>query len=419
MTTAETSAGERSRVPLTARQAPAWVDAVIAVVVAVLAVLTLLTTDVAAIDPGLRPASPLIVAVTAVGALGVGLRRRAPLPGLLIVGAAAMIVSISSHYTALLPYLTLFGLYSIATHGTRRQAGMGAAVVAACFITLVALDVPDFTLGDLFTSSAVGIAAAALGDAVRLRRAHQQSVMATAQSRAEAARAEAGRAVAEERLRIARELHDVVAHSMSLIAVQAGVGAHLIHQDPGAAERALNVIADTSREALAQARSVIGLLRSSDDDAQPSMPGLAALESLVQGVRESGLVVDLRVQGSVDDVPAAVNLAAYRIVQEALTNAVRHAPARPVSVRLTRTISELRITVDDDPSDRPAAPDRVWHPDVAHHPDPAPVPGIAGSGYGLVGLRERASAVGGEFTAGPTESGGFRLCARLPVAGAA
>jgi signal transduction histidine kinase len=318
-----------------------------------------------------------------------------------------MIVSISSHYTALLPYLTLFGLYSIATHGTRRQAGLGAAVVAACFITLVALDVPDFTLGDLFTSSAVGIAAAALGDAVRLRRAHQASVLATERSRAEAARAEAGRAVAEERLRIARELHDVVAHnSMSLIAVQAGVGAHLIHQDPGAAERALNVIADTSREALAQARSVIGLLRSGDD-AQPSMPGLAALETLVQGVRETGLTVDLRLQGSVDDVPVAVNLAAYRIVQEALTNAVRHAPTRPVSVRLTRTTSELRITVDDDPSDRPQI----------HAPHPASR--VAGSGYGLIGLRERAIAVGGELTAGPTASGGFRISACLPVAGAA
>jgi signal transduction histidine kinase len=214
--------------------------------------------------------------------------------------------------------------------------------------------------------------------------------------------------VAEERLRIARELHDVVAHSMSLIAVQAGVGAHLIHQDPAAAERALSVIADTSRDALAQARSVIGLLRSSDDDnAQPSMPGLAALESLVQGVRETGLAVDLALQGPVDEVPVAVNLAAYRIVQEALTNAVRHAPARPVTVRLTRTISELTITVDDGPPDRTAPPDR------------GPGPRVTGSGYGLVGLRERATAVGGEFTAGPDGSGGFRICARLPVAGAA
>ena len=413
MTTASTiSAPPPARVPLTARQAPAWTDLVVAVVAAALAVLALLSTDVSAIDPQLHPTTPLIAVITAVGALGVGLRRRAPLPGLLLLGAAAMIVSLTGHYTALLPYLTLFGLYSVATHGTRRQAAVGAAVVAACFVSLVVLDVPDFDLADLVTSSAIGIAAVALGDAVRLRRAHQAGLIATAQSRAEAARAQAGRAVAEERLRIARELHDVVAHSMSLIAVQAGVGAHLIQQDPAAAERALNVIADTSRDALAQARSVIGLLRSSDDDAQPSMPGLAALETLVQGVRESGLTVQLATEGTVTDVPAAVNLAAYRIVQEALTNAVRHAPSRPVSVRVTRTASELRIIVDDD-SPGPSAGD------LAAGSPPASSPRIAGSGYGLVGLRERASAVGGEFSAGATDSGGFRIRACLPAAGAA
>jgi signal transduction histidine kinase len=410
--TITSTAGEEqfARVPLTARQAPAWVDAVIAVIAAALAVLALLSTNLSAVDPQLHRTTPLIAVITAVGALGVGLRRRAPLPGLLLLGAAAMTVSLTGHYTGLLPYLTLFGLYSIATHGSRRQAAAGVAVIAACFVSLVVLDVPDFGLGDLATSSAIGIAAVALGDGVRLRRAHQAGLIATAQSRAEAARAQAGRAVAEERLRIARELHDVVAHSMSLIAVQAGVGAHLIQQNPAAAERALNVIADTSRDALAQARSVIGLLRSSDDDAQPSLPGLAALETLVRGMRESGLTVQLAIEGPVTNIPAAVNLAAYRIVQEALTNAVRHAPSRPVSVRLARTASELRIIVDDDRPD-PSAPDHT-----ANTPASSP---IAGSGYGLIGLRERASAVGGEFSAGPTASGGFQIRACLPATGAA
>jgi signal transduction histidine kinase len=208
--------------------------------------------------------------------------------------------------------------------------------------------------------------------------------------------------VADERLRIARELHDVVAHSMSLIAVQAGVGAHLIHDDPAAAEKALTVIADTSSEALAQTRSVIGLLRSGDD-AQPSVPGLAALEPLVEGVREAGLPVDLRVEGAVRDVPAAVDLAAYRIVQEALTNAVRHAPGRPVTVRLARDGDGLSVDVDG------AGPGGAA---------PAGAPAAAGSGYGLVGLRERATAVGGTFAAGPTPDGGFRVTARLPVGAA-
>jgi signal transduction histidine kinase len=386
-------------VPLTARQAPGWVDAVVAAVAAVLAVIALLTADLAAVDPELREPAPWVVAVTAIGALGLGLRRRQPLAGLLVVGAAATVVSATGHYTALLPYLTLVALYAVAAHGTRRQALTGVAVLATCFVALVVAGVPDLTPGDVLTSIALGVAAAAAGDAMRLRRAYQAGLVATAESRAEAARAEAARVVADERLRIARELHDVVAHSMSLIAVQAGVGAHLIHDDPAAAEKALTVIADTSSEALAQTRSVIGLLRSGDD-AQPSVPGLAALEPLVEGVREAGLPVDLRVEGAVRDVPAAVDLAAYRIVQEALTNAVRHAPGRPVTVRLARDGAGLSVDVDG------------AGPGGAAGGGPAAGPG---SGYGLVGLRERAHAVGGTFAAGPTPDGGFRVTARLPA----
>jgi signal transduction histidine kinase len=384
--------------PLSARQAPGWVDAVLAAVAAVVAVAALLTADLAAVDPELHEPRPWVVAVTALGALGVGLRRRQPLAGLLVLGAAATVVSATGYYTALLPYLTLVALYAVAAHGTRRQALTGVAFLVVCFVSLVLAGVPDLTPRDVVTSIALGVAAAAAGDAMRLRRAYHAGLVATAESRAEAARAEAARVVADERLRIARELHDVVAHSMSLIAVQAGVGAHLLHDDPAAAEKALTVIADTSSDALAQTRSVIGLLRSGDD-AQPSVPGLAALEPLVQGVRDAGLPVDLRVEGAVRDVPAAVDLAAYRIVQEALTNAVRHAPGRPVTVRLAR--DDAGLSVDVDGAGGGATP-----------------PAGTGSGYGLVGLRERAHAVGGTFDAGPTPDGGFRVTARLP-AGAA
>jgi signal transduction histidine kinase len=403
-------------VPLSARRAPGWVDAVVAAVAAAVAVAALLTANLPAIDPGLREPEPWVVVVTAIGALGLGLRRRQPLAGLLLVGAAATIVSATGHYTALLPYLTLIALYSVAAHGTRRQALTGVLVIVVCFTGLVALGVPDLTLGDVVTSSALGVAAAAVGDAVRLRRAHQESLVAAAESRADAARAEAARVVADERLRIARELHDVVAHSMSLIAVQAGVGAHLIHDDPKAAERALDVIADTSREALAQTRSVIGLLRSGDD-AQPSVPGLAALEPLVQGVRDAGLPVTLAVTGDVRQVPAAVDLAAYRIVQEALTNAVRHAPGRPVTVRLARDGDALNVEVDDRLSDASGVDGAEFAPAAAGSAGTA---GSGGSsGFGLVGLRERAAAVGGSFAAGPTTAGGFRVSARLPIHAAA
>jgi signal transduction histidine kinase len=208
--------------------------------------------------------------------------------------------------------------------------------------------------------------------------------------------------VVEERLRIAQELHDVVAHSMSLIAVQAGVGAHLLRRDPDAAERALVVIAETSRTALAQTRSALGMLRSRDDDAQPALPGLVSLTALVQGVRDVGLTVEVTAEGVPREVSAAVDLAAYRVVQEALTNAVKHSPGQPVTVHLGYAPTDLVVGV------------------TAHGPG-APVAGggRADPGFGLVGLRERALAIGGHLDAGATPDGGFAVRARLPTGRAA
>ena len=373
-------------VPLGARRAPAWVDAVAGVVAATVSTVVFLTADLAAIDERLHRPTILIAAVTAFGACGISLRRKQPFLGAVLVVGAATIISAAGYFTGLLPYLTLVALYAVGSHGTRRHTAAAVALFAACFGGLAAFGVPDLTLGDVFATSALAVAAAVIGDTVRLRRAYQTGL----------ARAETARVVADERLRIARELHDVVAHSMSLIAVQAGVGAYVIHTDPAAAEKALSVIADVSSEALAQTRSVIGLLRTGEL-AQPSMPGLVALDPLVQGVRDAGLPVALTVEGAVRDMPAAVDLAAYRIVQEALTNAVRHAPGRAVEVVLRRENRELSIEVDDSASPGSAAPVR------------------GDGGYGLVGLRERAHAVGGSFEAGPTPTGGFRVAARLPV----
>ena len=183
---------------------------------------------------------------------------------------------------------------------------------------------------------------------------------------------------------------------MSLIAVQAGVGAHLLRRDPAAAERALEVIAETSRTALTQTRSVVGLLRT-DDDGQPSLPGLVSLEALVRGVREAGVDVGVTVEGPRREVPAMVDLEAYRVVQEALTNAVEHAPHQPVTVRITYTRPALHVEVRATGAAGPAGA----RPSAA--------------GFGLLGLRERARAVGGRLVAGPTADGGFRVSADLPT----
>lgn len=379
--------------PLGIRRAPAWMDPVLAVLAAILAIVVLVNAELATIDPGLRPASPLAIAATAVGAAGLGLRRRMPLLGLALTAVAATVVSGTWHFTGLLPYLTMLALYSAAAYSTRRQAVLGLLLVIGSFVALQAAGVPDLAVIDVATSVAICVAAVAVGDAVRQRRAHHRDMLAAAESRAEVA---SQRAVVEERLRIARELHDVVAHSMSLIAVQAGVGAHLLPHDPEAAQRALEVIADTSRRALSQTRSVVGLLRS-DDDTQPSLPGLLSLEAMVDGVRQAGMIVDLRIDGTTRELPAMVDLAAYRVVQEALTNAVKHAPDHPVTVHICYAPSSLRVDVGDAGTSGPVAA------------EPAP-------GFGLMGLRERTRAVGGSLEAGPTTGGGFRVVADLPTA---
>jgi signal transduction histidine kinase len=376
--------------PLPVRRAPGWVDAVLAVLTAVLAVVVLLSADLAAIDPALHRASAFAVVVTAVGAAGIGLRRRHPLPGLALVAVAAVVVSAGSHFTGLLPYLTMLALYAAAAYGNRRPAIAGLVLVVGSFIALRGVGVPDLAVMDVATSAAVCAAAVAVGDAVRQRRAHQRDLLAAADARAESA---SRQAVVEERLRIARELHDVVAHSMSLIAVQAGVGAHLLRRDPESAEQALSVIAETSRQALTQTRSVVGLLRSAGDP-QPSLPGLVSLAELVQGVRQAGLTVDVTIDGAGRPLPALVDLAAYRVVQEALTNAVKHAPDRPVTVHITYDPETLRLDITG--GGGPAGP--------------AVTPG-----FGLIGLTERARSVGGSLTAEPTAGGGFRVVAELPT----
>jgi signal transduction histidine kinase len=398
-----TQAGD-SAVPLPARRAPDWVDPVLAVLAAALAVTVLVSADTGSIDSQLHPANVGSAAITAIGATGLAWRRRRPLLGLLVLIAAAAVLSATWHFTGVLPYLTMVGLYSVAAYGSRREAGVGLVLAVGCFVGLRLVGVPDLTLGDVATSAAVCVAAAAVGDAVRQRRAHARDLLLAAEARAEVA---SQRAVAEERLRIARELHDVVAHSMSLIAVQASVGAHLLSRDPRAAEQALDVITETSRTALTQLRSVVGLLRSAQEgprgqdsdggpEAQPSVLGLVSLDELVRGVRQAGLTVEVRIEGARRDVPAAVDLAAYRVVQEGLTNALKHAPHSPVTVRIAYAPVDLLVEVGADRGDG-----------TGTH--------AGGPGFGLVGLRERARAVGGRLEAGTTANGGFEVRASLPT----
>jgi signal transduction histidine kinase len=230
-----------------------------------------------------------------------------------------------------------------------------------------------------------------------------------------AARAEeARRRASEERLRIAQELHDVLAHNISLISVQSGVALHLLDEHPEQARPALTAINEASRAALGELRSVLDVLRAGASAPLQPAAGLAELGRLVERTRATGLAVTLDTDGLDVDVgagagadagaaplPAGVDLAAYRVVQEALTNVVRHAAATRVTVRVTRAPGELVVQVDDDGRG-------------AEHPPGAPLPA---GGRGLIGMRERAAALGGEVEAGPRPGRGFRVRARFPLGG--
>ena len=206
----------------------------------------------------------------------------------------------------------------------------------------------------------------------------------------------ARRAVVEERLRIARELHDVVAHSMSIIAVQSGVGAHVLDSQPEEARKALAAVEATSRQALAEMRRLLGVLRQ---EAEPSgslapSPGLAEVDALAAEVARAGARVEVRIEGTRPELPLGLDLSAYRIVQEALTNVVRHAGPATARVRIRYAPDTVDIEVVDD-----------GHGTGTGRTD----------GHGIAGMRERAALYGGSLDAGPLPGGGFRVAAHLPV----
>jgi signal transduction histidine kinase len=215
-----------------------------------------------------------------------------------------------------------------------------------------------------------------------------------ARERAERAAAERRRAD-EERLRIARELHDVLAHSISVINVQAGVGLALLDTDQEQARAALTTIKAASREALGEVRQVLNTLRAPGAAPRAPAPGLERLPELVEQAASTGLHVEVRTEGEPRPLPPGTDLAAFRIVQEALTNVVRHSGSRTARVRIAHTPGRLRLRIDDD--------------------GPATGSDAGGSGNGLAGMRERAAGLGGTIEAGPRPGGGFRVRADLPV----
>ncbi|MEH1130415.1 sensor histidine kinase [Micromonospora sp. CPCC 206061] len=239
--------------------------------------------------------------------------------------------------------------------------------------------------------------AALLGAVRRARRVARTQLAAQQQISAEE---RARRTLLEERTRIARELHDVVAHHLSVISIQAQVAPHLVAEPPEELKQNLAGIRGNALEALAELRRVLGVLRvenapPSDADHAPQ-PSLDRLDELVGNVRDAGLAVAARTIGQPRPLPPGVELSAYRIVQEALSNAIRHAPGAAVRVELTYQSADLVIQVRDTAPTRPASPS-------------------AGAGHGLLGMRERVAMLGGKLTTGVTADGGYEVTATLPA----
>ena len=328
----------------------------------------------------------------AVAGLVLTFRRQFPVVVLAVSLAATLLAGAIGH--AGMIWLALIVAFVGAVVAGRRLAAVASLVIgyaATCW--------PVWQVGrtgHTSVSAALGIAAwllvlLAVAEFVRFRRRHAAEL---ARNRADQLRRQAS----EERMRIARDLHDVVAHNISVINVQANTALHLMDRQPERAREALTAIHDVSRQALTELRSVLGVLRS-DGDAAPRTPspGLGQLDDLLSAVRRAGLEPRLRLRGEQSQLPAGVDLAAYRIVQEALTNAARHSASSAADVLVSYEADGILIQVDD------VGPARSQ---TASQP-----------GNGITGMTERARALGGRLSAGRRADGGFRVAAWLPSSG--
>jgi signal transduction histidine kinase len=343
--------------------------------------------------PPRRPLDPLAYALMAVAAAVLLGRRRWPL-GVLAVTVGASVVYLALEY----PHGPILLAMSVAMYSVAVRLPAGASLVA-CGVALLAVVIPDVLVIDpelllvetpllLAVLSGLLLPSWAIGTVVRLgqeaeRRARQE---------------ETRRRADEERLRIAREVHDVVGHGLAVINLRAGVALHVVGRRPEQAEVALAAIKRSSKDALEELRGTLAVFRRPDNGGGPwrPAPGLDRLEALAAAMAEGGLPVEVAVTGQRAGLPAAVDLAAYRIVQESLTNVVRHAGPATATVRVSYQPDALVLEIADTGRDRVSGAARP-------------------AGHGIAGMRERAAAVGGTLQAGPSADGGFLVRARLPM----
>ena len=342
--------------------------------------------------------SVVSVTLTVLAVGSVALRRRFPL-SVLVVGLLAVLGLVATRATVGMATLgPLIAFYTAVAMSTRRNARIAVGAVAAAFVLTAVLRPVDLSAeGAIVTVTAFG-SALVLALGTRARRDRSLADLRVAEQRAEAERERAAHTLSSERLRITRELHDVLGHAMSVMVVQAGVSEALLDDAPDRAREPLRAVQETGRQAISELTRMLGLLRAGPDDSSYTLdprPGITQLPELVERFTASGLEVELASCGEVRQLPPGVDLTVFRIVQEALTNTLKHAAAGAsahVELRYLPHVVEVEVT--DDGTVGEAA---------------------SGSGLGLVGMSERVSVFGGSMLAGARPGGGFRVWVELPL----
>ncbi|MGA5894485.1 sensor histidine kinase [Streptomyces venetus] len=355
--------------------------------------------------------SPAVaVPLTLLLCLVVALRRRLPEKMLLLATAVGLAQLITDVKMGPADFAMLVIVYTVAAEGARwaSRFALGAGLCAAPVAHLRWPSDQTNVAGNIALTIFMTVPFAlawVLGDSIRTRRAYFAQLEERAARLEKEREAQSKVAVAAERARIARELHDVVAHNVSVMVVQADGAAYVLDAAPDQAKKALETISSTGRQALAEMRRLLGVLRTGEHQEAGEyvpQPDVQQIEDLVEQCRGHGLPVDFKVEGTPRPLPSGVELTAYRIVQEALTNTRKHGgPNAGASVRLVYFDDGLGLLVEDDGK---GAPHELYEEG-----------GFDGQGHGLIGMRERVGMVGGTLDAGPRPGGGFRISALLPL----
>lgn len=329
-------------------------------------------------------------------------RRRDPMRCLFITGSAITIYSLLGYSDSSAGVGIFIAFYTVAANMSRRRATVAAAITAVgIFISFASYAAFNSMSGWTSTMTVTYFSFAVawlIGDNLRVRRAYTKQLEERAAELELEKEEKAAQAVTEERARIARELHDVVAHYVSVMVVQAAGARRVLDKDPEAAKGALASVETAGRTALTEMRRMLEVLRT-DDSGMGPQPGLGEIDRLIENVREAGMPVVLTIEGAACCLPAGMDLAAYRVIQEALTNSVKHGGKARATVTIRYAEDALEIEVIDD--GRGAA---------------APlIAGLDGRGHGMIGMKERVMLFGGVLEAGPVLTGGYRVFARMPM----